>query len=62
LFWSGIAAGICISFSVIGEALFKTYRSIFLRTEAHGDLENIWEYAIEAFDFPSVTNTQSACA
>jgi len=25
LFWSGIAAGICISFSVIGEALFKTY-------------------------------------
>lgn len=25
LFWSGIAAGVCISFSVIGEALFKTY-------------------------------------
>jgi len=25
LFWSGIAAGICISFSVIGMALFKTY-------------------------------------
>ncbi len=25
LFWSGVAAGVCISFSVIGEALFKTY-------------------------------------
>ena len=25
LFWSGIAAGVCISFSVIGEGLFKTY-------------------------------------
>jgi len=25
LFWSGIAAGICISFSVVGMALFKTY-------------------------------------
>ena len=25
LFWSGIVAGFCISFSVIGEALFKTY-------------------------------------
>jgi formate/nitrite transporter FocA (FNT family) len=25
LFWSGIAAGVCISFSIIGEALFKTY-------------------------------------
>jgi len=25
LFWSGLAAGVCISFSVIGEALFKTY-------------------------------------
>ena len=25
LFWSGIAAGVCISFSVVGEALFKTY-------------------------------------
>jgi formate/nitrite transporter FocA (FNT family) len=25
LFWSGIAAVVCISFSVIGEALFKTY-------------------------------------
>lgn len=25
LFWSGIAAGVCISFSVIGQALFKTY-------------------------------------
>ncbi|MFZ3584075.1 formate/nitrite transporter family protein [Loktanella sp. DJP18] len=25
LFWSGIAAGVCISFSVIGEAVFKTY-------------------------------------
>jgi len=25
LFWSGMAAGVCISFSVIGEALFRTY-------------------------------------
>jgi len=25
LFWSAVAAGVCISFSVIGEALFKTY-------------------------------------
>jgi len=24
-FWSGIAGGICISFSVIGKALFKSY-------------------------------------
>lgn len=25
LFWSGVAAGVCISFSVIGEAVFQTY-------------------------------------